>query len=112
MSEIYSQYIILLCIAVLLSLSACNQNLSFDKFEYQSIAWKSLSPEVQNTVTHDVNDAVVNFDNEFKDWTDQDSKTVPAVSVRFNTKNDAILGPIVVYLSPKDKEVLGFAPRF
>jgi hypothetical protein len=32
--------------------------------------------------------------------------------VTFNTTEDALLGPIVIYIDPQTKKVVGGAPRF
>ena len=72
---------------------------------YRKAAWNSLSPELQQTVTHDWREAVV---SECEFYADRR----PAVCVTFHTTQDPLIGPVVVYLDPVSQDVLGMAPRF
>ncbi len=91
----------------------CTTHIVFDEDEYKVTAWDSLSEQEKASVVHDPGQAVVNPDDEYRDWrSEEPQKTIPAVSVRFNTIHDAMLGPIVVYIDRQSLEVLGQALRF
>lgn len=81
--------------------------------QYRQIAWNALSDQQKETVITDVDEAKVNRDDTYtRVLSEDDTEEVQAVSVRFNTEDDAILGPIVVYIDPETKEVLGQALRY
>ena len=99
---------------VLFLLSGCGDLFSNDPDdEYRKIAWNALTEEQKQTVIIDLDDANVNRNDTYV-LRDKEgpNKEVPAVSVRFNTKDDSLLGPIIVYIAPDTKEVLGQGLRF
>ena len=72
---------------------------------YRKIAWDYLTDSEKETVIHDWKDAKVE-DGQY--WeTNEDAK-----AVIFNTTDDPLLGPIIIYINPKTKEVLGIGARF
>ena len=88
----------------LLSLTACKkEKLEMTDRDYRSLAWNYLSATEKATVNTNWEDAPVA----------KPSTTNPeAVSITFGTNQDALLGPIVVYVSLKTNTVIGIGPRF
>lgn len=81
--------------------------------QYRQTAWNDLSDQQKETVTTDVDEAKINRNDTYtRMLSEDDREEVPAVSVTFNTEYDAMLGPIVVYIDPETKEVLGHGVRF
>ena len=76
-----------------------------DDMTYRQIAWESLSAEAQATVTHDWQEARVSKCTYYADQSE-------AVCVTFNTTDDPLLGPIIVFIDPDSLKVLGIGPRF
>jgi hypothetical protein len=71
---------------------------------YREIAWNCLSEEDKATIIHDWREAKV---SECLYWkTGQD-----AICVTFNTTNDPLLGPIIVFIEKDTGKVLGFGIR-
>ena len=101
-----------LVILLLLLLFACSTDPDIGENTYRTVAWESLTEQEKESVTHDPDQAVVNMDDEYPDWRDEyPFDEIPAVSVRFNTIHDALLGPITVYLDKKSLNVIGQAAR-
>lgn len=107
---------LLICFTLLASFFwACGSDSLFltAEEEFRLIAWESLSSQEKETVIIDLDEAKVDMDDTYSIVnSENESEEVPAVSVRFNTEDDPILGPIIVYIEPESKEVLGQAPRF
>lgn len=80
-----------------------NSASSDDDMEYRTIAWNHLTEQERATVTGDWRIAKV----QIVQWNDK-----TAVSVAFNTKDDALLGAIVVIIDPQTKKVVQQLPRF
>jgi len=76
-----------------------------DDMNYRQIAWESLSLQAQATVTHNWQQAGVSKCTYYVDHRE-------AVCVTFNTTDDPLLGPIIVYIDPDSLKVLGIGPRF
>ncbi len=96
--------ILLVTFLTLTLLSSCKkESLETTNLDYQTIAWNYLSAELKATVTTDYRNA------EVKDIT-SDGKRLKAVW--FPTTQDALLGPIIVYISVETKVVIGVGPRF
>ncbi len=96
---------ILMSILVVLILSVlaqgCKPGVVTSAAEYRQIARQSLTGEEQATITSQWRNAPVNYDDRY--WeTGED-----AVSVTFYTKDGSLLGPIVVFIDPETKVVLG-----
>ncbi len=88
------------------SLVGCDHDLSVtanDEMLYRTIAWNYLGDRERATVIGDLTAAKVRT----AQW---QGKNV--VSVRFNTHDDALLGPIIIYIDPQTKAVVGGALRF
>ncbi len=73
--------------------------------EFRQIAWDDLTGTEKATVIDDWREAPV-----------ADASSLfpgrEAVSVQFNTTQDPLLGPIVVFIDSQTKEVAGRSPRF
>lgn len=72
------------------------------KAEFRSIAWNYLSEKARATVTNNWQEVEVIL----QDYNGQD-----LVWVIFNTKDNSLLGPIVVLIHPYSGNVIGIAPR-
>jgi hypothetical protein len=66
--------------------------------QIREIAWNSLDAQQKSTVTIEWKDAKVELST-------YNTKSVYAIT--FNTQDDALLGPIVIYVDSSSKEVLG-----
>lgn len=83
--------------------SHCTNDDDCDSFpEIKRIAWDYLSDQAKSTVTTNWKCSVV---------TEAVYNETGAYAVSFKTKDDALLGPIVVYVNKQTKEVLGQATR-
>lgn len=86
-----------------ISLASCEKDKTTSvETEYKKIAWNSLGAESQATVIAKWEDAGVSY---------QQYKGQEVAAVRFNTTQDGLLGPIVIYVSVENKTVLGGQPR-
>lgn len=74
-----------------------------DETEYRIIAWNDLSERERATVIGDRNSGRVKRDR----WREKD-----VIAVTFNTTEDALLGPIILYIDPQTKKVVGRMGRF
>lgn len=74
-----------------------------DEANYRLIAWNFLGARERSTVIGDQHSGRVKPDK----WQEKD-----VVSVTFNTTEDDLLGPIVIYINPQSKTVVGRAGRF
>ena len=103
-----------LCVLLVGLVSSCDLFSSSDisDAEYRRVAWNYLSDAEKETVIIDPDEAPVERNVEYIPFNDEDERPRRAVSVRFNTRNDPVLGPILVYVRPDAKEVFGTAPRF
>lgn len=102
----------LLAFAGLITILGCEHEMSVnqvlrlaanDETDYRIIAWNYLGERERATVIGDGHSGRVKPDK----W---QGKNV--VSVMFNTHDDALLGPIVIYIDPQTKTVVGSALRF
>ena len=95
--------LVILILALIPVISNCNKENEADlQLQIREIAWNSLSEQEKLTVIVDWKQAPVSESTYNK-------KSVYAV--RFNTTNDALLGPITVYVDISTKVVLGQALR-
>lgn len=95
--------LIVLLIALIPFISSCKKDNSPDpNYSIREIAWNSLTAQQKSTVRVDWKQSPVV-------QTTYNAKS--AYSVRFNTTDDALLGPIVVYIDSTTKVVLGQALR-
>jgi hypothetical protein len=91
--------LMIVLVALIPFLSGCHEKDNSGSTEQvKSIAWNSLSTQEKSTVTINWNDAPVAK-------TTYNSKS--AYAVMFNTKDDALLGPIIVYIDYSTMVVLG-----
>jgi hypothetical protein len=70
--------------------------------DYREIAWNSISNAERETVNINWKDAKVEettFNNK------------PVYSVLFTTSQDALLGPLIIYIDPVSKQVVGKGAR-
>jgi hypothetical protein len=84
-----------------------------DADSFRKVVWDTMSENDKKSVTYDWHKAVVTL----VDWNSvghkkDNSSRKFVVSVCFNTEADGILGPIVVYLDPLTKEVVGGELRY
>lgn len=102
----------LLMFASLIAMLGCEHDMSAnqvlrltanDETDYRAIAWNSLSERDRTTVTGGLKSGRV----QPAKWQEKD-----VVSVMFNTTEDALLGPIIIYIDPQMKTVVGGVPRF
>lgn len=88
----------------LLSLSACKkEKLEMTDRDYRSLAWNYLNADQK---------ATVNTNWELAPVAKPSIENPEAVSVTFGTTQDALLGPIIVYISMKTNTVTGIGGRF
>lgn len=94
---------ILYSLFLLLVLVSCkNDDVNGDQVA-RKVAWNSLEASVQSTVITPWQEATV---------TSETYQGRNVYAVRFNTVDDPLLGPIVVYVSKVSMHVVGYAPRF
>ncbi|MCI0696154.1 hypothetical protein L0337_29650 [candidate division KSB1 bacterium] len=94
--------VLILCAAMLGCESKIN-SVTGDDMEFRTIAWNYITEPEKATVTGDWRTAKV----QTTQWNDK-----TAVSVTFNTTDDALLGPIVIMIDPPTKKVVQQLPRF
>ncbi len=89
---------------ILFVFSACKKDRPVDKeTKYREMAWAYLNDNAKKTVIAPWVNAVITYEK-------KDDKDV--VAVMFNTTQDALLGPIFVYISIKENNILGIGARF
>jgi hypothetical protein len=98
--------LILICIALILFLSGCKKESKTDTeltiMQIREIAWNYLDSQQKSTVNVDWRQSPV---------AESSFNGVKAYVVSFNTTEDALLGPIMVYVDMSGKSVLGQAMR-
>jgi len=93
------KHLIILILALIPILSSCKKENDIDlNSQIREIAWSSLSEQSKSTVIIDWKKAPVT------ETTYQDKN---AYAVSFITSNDALLGPIIVYIDKTYLVVLG-----
>ena len=91
--------LIILTLVIIPFISNCKKDKEPDlNLQIREIAWNSLSDQQKNTVNIDWKQAPV---------TESTYNQKSAFAVIFNTSNDALLGPIIVYVETSSKVVLG-----
>jgi hypothetical protein len=91
--------LIILILALIPLISSCKKNIYTDpNTQIREIAWRSLSEQDKITVIIDWKKAPIT------ETTYQEKSTY---AVSFNTSDDALLGPIVVYIDKNYLVVLG-----
>jgi len=77
------------------------------------IAWDRMSENEKKSVRYDWHKAIVALENwNLVGYKKDNTERKFVVSVCFNTDVDGLLGPIIVYLDPSTKEVVGGGLRF
>ena len=95
--------LIILFVALIPLVSGCKKDQTPGTLsEIREIAWNSLSTAEQSTVTGDWKQAEV---------TETTYNEKSAYAVAFHTSDDALLGPITVYVDQSTKLVLGYDLR-
>ncbi|KQC00280.1 hypothetical protein [Pedobacter sp. Hv1] len=88
----------------LMSMTACKKDKTeITDQEYRTIAWNYLNATQKATVNTNWETAPVLRPS---------AENPESVSVRFGTTQDALLGPIMVYISIQDKTKIGIGGRF
>jgi hypothetical protein len=96
----------ILVLIIIVVFSYCTKDLSpkVSLYKFREIAWNSLSDRQRETVISDWMDA----HTESCTYWENNQK---AICVIFNTTEDALLGPIIVYIDHNSLEVIEFQPR-
>jgi len=95
--------LIIVLIALIPFVSNCTKNDYSDSLTpIRVIAWNYLSAQAKSTVIADWKQAPVN---------ESTYNGISAYIVTFNTSDDALLGPIIIYIDVSTKVVLGQALR-
>ncbi len=89
---------IIFLLTIVTIFTSCNKNDPETLMKVREIAWNSLSDNDKSSVTTEWELAIV------REATFQNKKSY---AVTFNTTDDALLGPIVVYVRISTKKVLG-----
>lgn len=92
-----SHFAVLVILAATLGCESRINSVTGDDMEYRTIAWNYITEQERATVVGDWRAARV----QTRQW---NGKT--AVSVTFNTTEDALLGPIVVIIDPQTKKIV------
>ncbi len=98
-----SNFAILVLFAAMPGCESKINSVTGDDMEYRTIAWNHITEQEKATVTGDWRTARV----QTTQWNNK-----AAVSVTFNTTEDALLGPIVVIIDPQTKKVVQQLLRF
>jgi hypothetical protein len=98
-----SHFAVLVILAAMLGCEPKINSVTGDDMEYRTIAWNHITEQEKATLTGDWRAARV----QAMQWNDK-----AAVSVTFNTTDDALLGPIVIMIDPTTKKVVQQLPRF
>ena len=102
-----------LCFAIILSvisLGACKkEGVTSTEYDYRRIAWNYLDASSKATVISDWRKAPITYSQGVPFAPTYKDEQIAAV--RFNTSNDAILGPIVVFIAVESKKVVGVGLR-
>lgn len=80
---------------------------------FRKIAWSKLSEEEKKSVVIESNKAIVTLEDGKNIGSKLDKKDRKfVVSVQYNTNEDGLLGPIIMYFDPSTKELIGYGLRF
>ncbi len=91
--------LVILIIALIPFISGCKKDSETDpNMQIREIAWNYLSDQAKSTVNVDWKKAPV---------TESSFNGIKAFAVTFNTTEDALLGPITVYVSISSRVALG-----
>ncbi len=103
--------LLVLCLPML---QCCKKDNETDKYMiYREIVWNYLSEQDKATVSIDWENAEV-IETVYAGWPQakgEELYPVPAFAVIFKTSNDALLGPITIYINPETNSVLGVGLR-
>lgn len=115
--------ICLTAIGLIIMIAGFNINIydnNDEKYVYQQIAWESLNKGNKQEIIGNWQEAKVEIITR-----DHDFSLIPLnnlgskinvkgkemVVVSFDSKNETILGRVIVYIDPQTKKVVGIAPR-
>lgn len=91
--------LVIIIIALIPFISGCKKDSETDpNMQIREIAWNYLSDQAKSTVNVDWKKAPV---------TESSFNGIKAFAVTFNTTEDALLGPITVYVSISSRVALG-----
>lgn len=81
--------------------------------QYRELAWGQLSEQSKGTLSTPKEKAIVTLEagDNVGHWIDNREAEI-VVSVKFNTKVDGLVGPIVMFFDPLTKELVGYALRY
>ena len=97
------RYAVLFILLLVVTSGCRKEDDTVPRNQIREIAWNSHSEQDQSSVTVNWYEAPVNNDS-------YQAKSVYAE--RFNTSNDSLLGPIIVYIDKNSLLVLGKGPRY
>lgn len=78
--------------------------------DVKEVAWNVLSEKEKDTVIHNWKNAYVE-EGAFSIFHPENLGEQECYAVRFNTKDDSLLGPIVIYVAKDKKTILGVGLR-
>ena len=97
------KHLIILILVLIPFISSCKKDSDTDlNFQIREIAWDSLSEKDKSTVIIDWEKASV---------TEATYQEKNSYAVSFNTADDALLGPIIVYVEKSSLVILGRSLR-
>ena len=85
---------------IILILFSCDSSSDNSEEKYLDIAWSYIDGNNDTTIIGGKQNGVVNLNST---W----GEGIPSITVRFNTTEDALLGPITVHISKVTKKILG-----
>ena len=99
----------ILIFITLVIFTGCNKDESVMKPDndmiYRKVAWNSLTEYQKATVIHDWRESEV---SKCYYWENDQN----AICVTFNSKDDPLLGPIIVFIEEDTLKILGFGMRY
>ncbi len=96
-------FAVFVILAAMLGCESKINSVTGDDMEFRTIAWNYITEPEKATVTGDWRAARV----QATQW-----NGIAAVSVTFNTTDDALLGPLVLMIDPPTKTAVQQLPRF
>lgn len=90
-------------VCLVLALASCSGDDVMNPQRAREIAWNSLSTQTKATVITQWQQARVSSE------TYQNARVYAVI---FNTTEDPLLGPLIVYVDKLSARVVGYAPRF
>lgn len=101
--------IIMVLTLIVLTITSCKKDdIQTTDSAYRTIAWNYLGKTQQATVISNWQEAPV----EKYTYKNADGTAIEAIVVTFSTNQDALLGPLQVFVDIKSKTAIGIGPRF